>query len=226
MRWKRNLGLIGVAVVLGTSIAWIGVQVQDTLAKARGREGNSNVSLASVFLHRGDVRVPYVPTPERVVEEMLKMAAVKADDVVYDLGCGDGRIVITAARQFGARGVGVDIDPERIRESNANARTAGVTHRVRFVQQDLFKTNLRQATVVTLYLLPEVNLRLRPKLLRELRPGTRVVSHDFDMGDWKPKKSSLVPADRRNHAIYFWTIPPRTDRPASTEAAPDRQPRT
>ncbi|HKY42417.1 MAG TPA: class I SAM-dependent methyltransferase [Pyrinomonadaceae bacterium] len=153
--------------------------------------------------------VPYVPTPQNVVDEMLKLANVTKDDVVYDLGCGDGRLVITAVKTFGARrGFGVDIDPERIAESNANAKTAGVTDRVKFAVQDLFQTDLKDATVVTLYLLPEVNLKLRPKLLSELRPGTRVVSHSFDMGDWAPQKTlTVTPGGQR---LYFWTIPAKT----------------
>lgn len=147
--------------------------------------------------------VPYVPTPQRVVEEMLKLAAVTGDDVVYDLGSGDGRIVITAAKTYGAHGVGIDIDPERIKEANANAQAAGVADRVKFFEQDLFEADLSKATVVTLYLLPGVNLRLRPKLMRELKPGSRVVSHSFDMGDWKPDK--VVKVDERT--IYYWVIP-------------------
>jgi SAM-dependent methyltransferase len=164
--------------------------------------------------------VPYVPTPQTVVEEMLKLADVTKDDVVYDLGSGDGRIVITAAKKYGARGVGVDIDPERIKEANANAIQAGVTERVRFLEQDLFKTDLKDATVVTLFLLPKVNLRLRPKLWHELKPGTRVVSEAFDMGDWKPDKTVKVkfqaPAPARyqpaygHRIIYYWVIPDRT----------------
>jgi SAM-dependent methyltransferase len=148
--------------------------------------------------------VPYVPTPQTVVDAMLDMAAVKKDDVVYDLGCGDGRIVITAAKKYGARGVGIDIDPDRIQEANANAKQAGVSDRVKFIQQDLFKTDFKEASVVTLYLLPDINLKLRPKLLSELKPGTRVVSHAFDMGDWKPEKTDTIDGYRR---IYFWTIP-------------------
>jgi ubiquinone/menaquinone biosynthesis C-methylase UbiE len=136
--------------------------------------------------------------------------------VVYDLGCGDGRIVITAAKRYGARGLGVDLDPQRIKESNANARKEGVTDRVKFIEGDLFKVNLKDATVVTLYLLPEVNLRLRPKLFRELRPGTRVVSHDFDMGEWKPEKTVTV-RDQREHTIYFWTIPDKKKQPVFTD---------
>jgi hypothetical protein len=148
--------------------------------------------------------VPYVPTPQIVVDEMLKLAAVTSSDVVYDLGSGDGRIVITAAKKYGARGVGVDLDPERVKEANANAVTAGVTDRVKFVEQDLFETNLKEASVVTLYLLPAVNLKLRPKLLSELKPGTRVVSHRFDMGDWKPDKTVEIDGSK----IYYWVIPP------------------
>jgi len=151
--------------------------------------------------------VPYVPTPEAVVEEMLKMAAVTKDDVVYDLGCGDGRIVITAARKYGARGVGYDLNPQRINESNANAVKAGVTDRVRFVQGDLFQADLSEATVVTLYLLPDVNLKLRPKLFAELKPGTRVVSHNYGMGDWEPKEVAEIEIQGSTHYIYSWVIP-------------------
>ncbi|MGE5791217.1 MAG: SAM-dependent methyltransferase [Bacteroidota bacterium] len=147
--------------------------------------------------------VPYVPTKQEVVEEMLRMAGVKPGDVVYDLGCGDGRIVVTAAQKFGARGVGVDIDPKRIAEAVENARRAGVERQVEFRVGDLFETDIREATVVTLYLLPDVNLRLKPKLLRDLKPGTRVVSHDFSMGDdWKPERTLRL----GNDWIYFWTI--------------------
>ena len=155
--------------------------------------------------------VPYVPTPQNVVDEMLRLANVTKNDVVYDLGCGDGRLVITAVKNFGAkRGFGVDIDPQRIQDSNANAKAAGVTDRVSFAVQDLFQTDLKDATVVTLYLLPEVNLRLRPKLLSDLRPGTRVVSHSFDMGDWKPQKTiTVTPGGQR---LYLWTIPAKTTR--------------
>ncbi|MCM3900962.1 MAG: class I SAM-dependent methyltransferase [Pyrinomonadaceae bacterium] len=148
--------------------------------------------------------VPYVPTPQTVVDAMLSLAAVNKGDVVYDLGCGDGRIVITAAKKYGARGVGVDIDPERIKEANANAKQAGVSDRVKFIEQDLFQTDFKEASVVTLYLLPDINLKLRPKLLSELKAGTRVVSHSFDMGDWKPDKTETVDGHRK---VYFWIIP-------------------
>ena len=151
--------------------------------------------------------VPYVPTPEAVVERMLRMAKVGKDDLVYDLGCGDGRIVITAAQKYGARGVGYDLNPQRINESNANAVKAGVADRVRFVQGDLFQADLSGATVVTLYLLPDVNLKLRPKLLAELKPGTRVVSHNYGMGDWEPKEVAEIEVEGSTHYVYSWVVP-------------------
>lgn len=151
--------------------------------------------------------VVYVPTPEVVVQKMLDLAQVKKTDILYDLGSGDGRIVITAAQKIGTRGIGIDIDPERIRESNENAKKAGVTDRVKFLQQDLFTTDLREATVVTLYLLPTLNVKLRPKLFKELKPGTRIVSHDFDMGEWKPEQVVKVKGPQREHTVYFWRIP-------------------
>ena len=146
--------------------------------------------------------VPYVPSPGEIVDGMLKLAGVHKGDVVYDLGCGDGRIVIEAALRYGARGVGVDINPDRIREARINARQAGVEDQVKFVEGDLFEADIKEATVVTLYLLPSVNLKLRPKLWRDLKPGTRVVSHSFDMGDWKPDKTEEID----NRPIYLWTI--------------------
>lgn len=164
------------------------------------------VSIASLQERPPDV--PYVPTPYEVVREMLKVARVGPSDIVYDLGCGDGRIVITAIKEFRAkRGVGVDIDPQRIRESNENAQKAGVTDRVRFLQQDLFQTDIGEATVITLYLLPSVNLRLRPKLFRECRPGTRIVSHDFDMGEWEADRTLRVRGPYREHTVYYWVLP-------------------
>ncbi|MGV0025629.1 class I SAM-dependent methyltransferase [Phormidesmis priestleyi] len=154
--------------------------------------------------------VPYVPTPEVVVMEMLKVGNVTANDVVYDLGSGDGRLVITAVQKFGAkRGVGVEINPGLVNKSNENARQAGVSDRVQFLQQDLFKTDFKEASVVTLYLLPKINLELRPKLLSELKPGTRVVSHAFGMGDWRPDRTVLVQDGGRPRMIYLWVIPAR-----------------
>ena len=141
--------------------------------------------------------VVWVPSAPEVIAAMMDAAKVGPGDVVYDLGCGEGEIVIAAAKLYGARGVGVDLDPERIRNARANAASAGVTDRVTFIEQDLFKTDVSPATVVTLYLLPELNERLRPKLLSELRPGSRIVSHDFGMGDWVPERTITVPRPKR-----------------------------
>jgi SAM-dependent methyltransferase len=148
--------------------------------------------------------VPYEPSSQEVVEAMLELAQVGQNDLVYDLGCGDGRIVIAAVRKAGARGVGVDLDPQRIKESLENARKANVSDRVQFLQQDLFQTDFRQATVVMMYLYPEVNLKLRPKLFRELKPDTRIVSHSHDMGTWEPDQRITAPG---GHTIHFWVIP-------------------
>jgi SAM-dependent methyltransferase len=165
-----------------------------------------SVMLASAPLaaQQGDVHrdVPYVPTPPDVVEAMLNLGGVKKGDIMYDLGCGDGRIVIMAAQKFGATGTGVDIDPERIKEAEENAKQAGVTGRVHFLQKNLFDADFHDATVVTLYLLPAINIKLRPKLLTELKVGTRIVSHQFDMGEWKPDKQ--VNMDWR--ILYLWTV--------------------
>jgi SAM-dependent methyltransferase len=159
------------------------------------------MSVAAAQTPRLDV--PYVPSPNPVVDGMLKLAGVSSGDTVYDLGCGDGRIVIAAAKAYGAKGVGVDINPERIEEARANAKSAKVEDKVRFEENDLFKANIANATVVTLYLLPDVNLRLKTKLLKELKPGTRIVSHSFDMGDWKPEKEERV----EGRQIFLWTVP-------------------
>lgn len=147
--------------------------------------------------------VIYVPTPQEVVDAMLVMAGVNGKDVVYDLGCGDGRIPVTAAKVYGARAVGIDIDPQRISEANANVASAGVADKVKIMNADLFETDVSRATVVTLYLLPSLNQKLMPKLQKELKPGTRIVSHAFDMGDqWPPEKTQEVNGRR----IYLWTI--------------------
>jgi precorrin-6B methylase 2 len=149
---------------------------------------------------------PYVPTPQDVVNRMLALAAVTKDDVVYDLGCGDGRIVITAAKQFGARGVGVDIDPQRIKESEANAKAAGVDQLVSFKLQDAMTVDVSPATVVTLYLLSASNLKLRPILTKQLRPGARIVSHAFTMGDWPPAKTDeFTDGNGSMRTLYLWT---------------------
>jgi SAM-dependent methyltransferase len=158
-----------------------------------------------------DPDVPYVPTTVEAVQAMLRLAGVKNTDTVYDLGCGDGRIVVAAAKDFGAHAVGIDIDPVRIKEANENARKAGVDKLVRFEENDLFNADFRQASVVTLFLLPEVNLQLRPRLLKELKPGTRVVSNTFDMGDWKPDKEYTVGGEGDDiglsKKLYLWVVP-------------------
>jgi SAM-dependent methyltransferase len=148
--------------------------------------------------------VPYEPTPPEVVDAMLRLGEVGPGDVVYDLGCGDGRIVIQAAR-LGARAIGVELDPQRIREARANAREAGVEGKVEFREGDLFQADVHDATVVMLYLWPHVNLQLRPRLLAQLRPGARIVSHAHDMGDWPPERTIAVDGNR----IHRWTVPPR-----------------
>jgi len=158
-------------------------------------------------LRAPDVR--YEPSAIDVVQVMLRLAKVKAGDVVYDLGCGDGRIVITAAREFGAHGLCVDIDPQRIAESRENARQAGVADRIRFLNQDLLTTDIGDATVVMLFLSPALNLRVRPKLLRELKPGSRIVSHWHDMGDWKPQEIVRVQSGGYEHPVYLWAVPPQ-----------------
>ena len=161
---------------------------------------------------RREPDVPFVPTTEQAVDAMLKLANVTKADAVYDLGCGDGRIVIAAAKTYGAHGVGIDINPERIKEARENAKKAGVENLVQFKEQDLFEAEIRPATVVTLFLLSSVNLKLRPKLLSDLKPGTRVVSNTFDMGDWKPEKEITLddPTGTHcflSHRLFLWTIP-------------------
>ena len=172
-----------------------------TLAVAGLPGATSAFAQAAAPTRRPDVI--YVPTPEPVVEAMLQVANVTKNDVVYDLGCGDGRIPVTAARKYGARGVCFDIDPERIKEANENVAKNNVGNLVKVVHADLFEQDLSAATVVTLYLLPSLNVKLMPKLMKELKPGTRIVSHAFDMGDWKPEKE----LDVEGRKVYFWTIP-------------------
>lgn len=150
--------------------------------------------------------VIFVPTPQEVVDAMLELAKVNKNDVLFDLGSGDGRIPVTAAKKFGIRAVGIDIDPQRIKEANANAEKEKVTDKVKFLNQDLFTTDISEATVVTLYLLPSLNVKLMPKLKSELKPGTRIVSHAFDMmGQWAPEQER----DVNGRKIYFWTVPKR-----------------
>ncbi len=167
----------------------------------KGIEGSG----ATEETNQDEPYVPYVPTPLEVVEEMLEIAHVTSQDIVYDLGSGDGRIVITAAKHFGARGVGIEIDPERVREATENASQAGVAHLVRFIRGDFFAADIREASVVTLYLLPEVNRLLLTKFLAELIPGTRIVSYKYGLGDWPPGKTVRV----SRGTVYYWVVPPR-----------------
>ena len=194
LRWMRNVGAL--ALVLGAGLA--------AAQQSPAYWAQEGILLALQFNDVPGKEVPYVPTPPEVVDVMLDTAGVKQGDVLYDLGCGDGRIVIAAAKRFGVRGVGIDIDPERIKEANENAKAAGVTDLVEFREQNLFDADLSEASVVTLYLLSSVNLKLRPKLLREVRPGTRVVSHAFDMGDWEPDQE----LDVGHRKVYFWRVDP------------------
>jgi hypothetical protein len=164
-----------------------------------------------------ELDTPYVPTPQVVVDRMLELAQVKSGETVIDLGSGDGRIMIEAASKYGARGFGVEIDPLLVKRSNENARRAGVADRVKFLQQDLFKTDFHEANVLTLYLLPDVNLALRPKILAELKAGARVVSHDYGMGDWRPDAEETIPAPdkkvgaRKESQVYLWTVPAKVE---------------
>ena len=163
--------------------------------------------------------VPFVATPEDVGVEMLKLAGVTARDTVYDLGSGDGRVVLAAALEFGARGVGVEIDPVLVQQSRERAAVAGVADRVTFRWQDLFEADIRDATAVMIYLLPEVNLKLRPKLLADLRPGTPIVSHDFAMAEWRPDRTVQVRAPNRVHTLHLWLVPARVEGTWSIEIA-------
>jgi hypothetical protein len=164
-----------------------------------------------------ELDTPYVPTPQAVVERMLDIAQVKAGDVVIDLGSGDGRIMITAAQRHGAQGFGVEIDPRLVQRSNEEARRLGIADRVKFLRQDLFNTDFHEANVLTLYLLPDVNIALRPKILAELKPGTRVVSHDYDMREWRPDAEQAIPAPdktvgmRKESMVYLWIVPARVE---------------
>ncbi|HBB31900.1 MAG TPA: SAM-dependent methyltransferase [Cyanobacteria bacterium UBA8803] len=205
MQLGRIMGLV-VASVSVSSLLLVGCAQERNFNEVQPTP-QAQQPLPAVPTPEPKADVPYVPTPDQVVARMLELANVRDDDILYDLGSGDGRIVITAAQKHGIRGTGVEINPELVQRSRANAQAAGVADRVEFVQQDLFQTDLSDATVVTLYLLPEINLKLRPKLLQELKPGTRIVSHDFDMGAWQPERVERVQGSTRQHTIYYWVVP-------------------
>ena len=168
---------------------------------------NAWAQAAQKYNDEGKKIVPYVPTPQEVVERMLELAQVKKGDVVYDLGSGDGRIVVTAAKKYGVKAIGFEIDPERIKESAENIKKAGVGDLVEIRQQDIRTVDLSPATVLTMYLLPEVNLMIRPNIWKQMKPGSRVVSHDFDMGDWKPLKTEQIKdGSSWDHTLYLWHV--------------------
>ena len=167
---------------------------------------SSGVNLSLSQAQEGKI-VPYVPTPQAVVDRMLELAQVKKGDVVYDLGSGDGRIVVTAAKKYGVQAIGFEIDPQRIKESHENIKKAGVENLVEIRQQDIRTVDLSQASVLTMYLLPEVNLMIRPNIWKQMKPGSRIVSHDFDMGDWKPLKTEEIKDDSSwDHTLYLWHV--------------------
>ena len=186
-------------------VATAGDDATDLQAVTAATEPPSPYAEVDIPRPSGEPDVIYVPTPQPVVDAMLELAGVNSNDVLSDLGSGDGRIPVTAAKKFGIRAVGIDINPVRIREANANAEKAGVTELVTFREEDLFEADISEASVVTLYLLQSLNVRLRPKLLSELKPGTRIVSHAFRMGDWEPEQTREV----GGNMIYFWTVPAR-----------------
>ena len=194
----RNVKMFLLASVFSFGVAIAGLVAEPSAAWAQP---------AQKFEDEGKKIVPYVPTPQEVVDRMLELAQVKKGDVVYDLGSGDGRIVVTAAKKYGVKAIGFEIDPERIKESAENIKKAGVGDLVEIRQQDIRTVDLSQASVLTMYLLPEVNLMIRPNIWKQMKPGSRVVSHDFDMGDWKPlKKENIKDASSWDHTLYLWHV--------------------
>lgn len=186
------------ASLLSLAVAIAGLAFEPSTAWAQA---------AQKYTDEGKKIVPYVPTPQEVVERMLELAQVKKGDVVYDLGSGDGRIVVTAAKKYGVKAIGFEIDPERIKESAENIKKAGVGDLVEIRQQDIRTVDLSPATVLTMYLLPEVNLMIRPNIWKQMKPGSRVVSHDFDMGDWRPLKTEHIKdGSSWDHTLYLWHV--------------------
>ena len=224
---RASKGLLSLVSSIGLSIIWllsfsVNTQARHGLSNIRPHaprqitrrhtptgnlSGERNTARAGKRLRAPDVM--YYPTPPTVVAEMLRLAHLKSDDVLYDLGSGDGRIPIMAARQYGIRAVGIDINPRMTWVAAESARATEVANRVRFINADIFQAKISEATVITLYLSRTLNMRLRPKLLRELRPGTRIISHDYDMGNWKPEQIVKVPWHNLYRTIYVWTVPPK-----------------
>jgi SAM-dependent methyltransferase len=212
------LTLLIVALMIGVSPSFAGPEILGKEVTARRRDNEvarATWRLSSPQTTRRKTRkrkpdVIYYPTPPETVAEMLRLAEIKKGDVLYDLGSGDGRIPIAAAKEFGIRAVGIEIDPKLISEAESNARSAGVAQLVRFRNEDMFRIDVSEANVVTLYLSEKLNVLLRPKLLRELRPGSRIVSHDFRMGNWKPEQTVRVPWGKLYRTVYVWTVPKRS----------------
>ncbi|MEA2711467.1 MAG: hypothetical protein QOF78_4068 [Phycisphaerales bacterium] len=194
---KRNLFVV---------MAMLAMSLVASRAYAQAEAPAAAPAASAAEVHKD---VPYVPTPEPVVDKMIELAKITPEDVSYDFGCGDGRLVIAAVKAGAKRGLGVDIDPERIKESNENAQKAGVTDKVKFVNDDLFKMDFKDATVLTMYLLPAVNMKLRPKILAEMKPGSRIVSHAFDMEDWQPEQEVTV--EPGGQTVYMWTVPAKVE---------------
>lgn len=214
--WRRNVLSKMIIVFAALIISSLDLAASPTKAGSmpaiETRVAKSNVSGIQRPSRKKRLRKPdviYYPTPPETVTEMLRMAAIKKDDVLYDLGSGDGRIPIAAAKQYGIRAVGIEIDPKLVTEAEENARQANVSQLVRFRNEDMFRVNYSEATIVTLYLSEKLNVLLRPKLLSELRPGTRILSHDFRMGDWKPEQTVRVPWGKLYRTVYLWTVPAR-----------------
>lgn len=188
--WFWVLGTTAFLVTMSLFHGWISTAPRSTVAQAQEKE-----------------IVPYVPTPQDVVDRMLEMAQVKKGDVVYDLGSGDGRIVITAAKKYGVKAIGFEINPERVKLSRANVRKEGLEKLAEIRDQDIRTVDLSPASVLTMYLLPEVNLMIRPNIWKQMKPGSRVVSHDFDMGDWKPAKEVHIKDNSGwEHTVYLWNV--------------------
>lgn len=206
-QWFLSVGLALSLATMGwftSRLSWLGIGNEIRVAQAQ----DSGLESKKI--------VPFVPTPQDVVERMLELTQVKKGDVVYDLGSGDGRIVITAAKKYGVKAVGFEIDPDLLKQSRESIKREGLGHLAEIREQDILTVNLSPASVVTMYLLPEVNLMLRPNVWRQLKPGSRVVSHDFDMGDWKPLKTeSIKDKSGWDHTLYLWHV---TDRDASRNA--------
>lgn len=215
--WRHAVSVIAVAALL-TACADAPPPAEST-ARTRIPSDYPDITIAEVEemrdaglrdaadIPRREPDILYVPTPQPAVDAMLELAGVGPGDVIYDLGSGDGRIPITAAKRYGARGVGIDIDPVMVRKATENAKAAGVADRVRFREDDIFEAGIGEATVVSLYLLESINVRLKPRLLAELRPGTRIVGYEWRMGDWSPERTVMV----NGHPVYLWRVPRKAD---------------